>query len=90
MRRPDHRGFDPGCSTRLGPIPSVAGTERFTVYALDTTLDMDPSATEADLEDAIDGHVLDQDALEGTYASWASVRRTRGTPSVRTDDVQRR
>lgn len=48
--------------------PDREHTYRFRVYAPDTSLDMDASSTKADLEDAIDGHVLAETVLEGTYA----------------------
>ena len=51
-----------------GPCPP-SGTHRyfFKLFALDTTLDLDPSATAADLEAAIQGHVLDSVELVGLY-----------------------
>jgi len=58
----DERGYG-------GPAPpDKEHTYRFTLYALDTTLDLPDTATKADLEDAIEGHVLEQVTLEGTYA----------------------
>ena len=53
-----------------GPMPPPGhGTHRyrFTVYALDGTLDLEPGADRVDLEDAMDGRVLDQARLTGTY-----------------------
>lgn len=53
-----------------GPCPP-SGTHRyvFTLSALDTALDLDPSATDADaLASAIEGHVLATARLTGTYA----------------------
>jgi Raf kinase inhibitor-like YbhB/YbcL family protein len=51
-----------------GPAPP-SGTHRyiFKVYALDTTLDLPTSADKAGLERAIQGHVLAEAALMGTY-----------------------
>lgn len=51
-----------------GPCPP-SGTHRyfFKLYALDTELDLDPSATKAELEDAMRDHVLDQAELIGLY-----------------------
>lgn len=51
-----------------GPCPPI-GTHRyfFKLYALDTTLDLPGTATKADVEAAMDGHVLDQAELIGTY-----------------------
>ncbi|WP_306059454.1 YbhB/YbcL family Raf kinase inhibitor-like protein [Natronococcus wangiae] len=40
---------------------------RFTLYALDTTLDLESDTDAADLESAIDGHVIARTLLEGTY-----------------------
>lgn len=48
--------------------PDREHTYRFTVYALDTTLELDSTATKTDLENAIEGHVLAEATLEGTYA----------------------
>ncbi|MBS3815833.1 MAG: YbhB/YbcL family Raf kinase inhibitor-like protein [Hadesarchaea archaeon] len=52
-----------------GPCPP-AGPEhryRFKLYALDTELDLSPGATKADLEEAIDGHVIEEAGLTGKY-----------------------
>lgn len=51
-----------------GPCPP-SGTHRyfFKVYALDTTLTLAPSTTKADLERAMQGHVLAAGQLMGTY-----------------------
>lgn len=51
-----------------GPCPP-SGTHRyfFKLYALDTTLTLAPSATRADLERAMQGHVLAAGQLMGTY-----------------------
>ena len=51
-----------------GPCPP-SGTHRyfFKLFALDTTLELDPSATAADLEAAIQGHLLDSVELVGLY-----------------------
>jgi Raf kinase inhibitor-like YbhB/YbcL family protein len=47
--------------------PDREHTYRFTLYALDTTLDL-PEDTDADaLEEAIEGHVLDEAVLTGTF-----------------------
>jgi hypothetical protein len=53
-----------------GPMPPPGhGTHhyRFTVYALSEALDLEPGADRVDLEDAMDGKVLDQARLTGTY-----------------------
>lgn len=52
-----------------GPAPpDRKHTYRFRLYALDTTIDLPSSAGKDDLEDAVEGHVLDEAFLEGTYA----------------------
>jgi Raf kinase inhibitor-like YbhB/YbcL family protein len=48
--------------------PDREHTYRFVAYALDTTLDLASGATKADLEAAIEGHVLSAARLTGTYA----------------------
>ncbi len=52
-----------------GPCPP-SGTHRyqFTLYALDTTLDLPPSSVKTDLERALAGHILASTVLVGTYA----------------------
>jgi len=52
-----------------GPCPP-SGTHRyfFKVYALDTTLDLPPTATKADVEQAMEGHILAQGELIGRYS----------------------
>ena len=52
-----------------GPCPP-SGTHRyfFKLYALDTELKLDSSATKADVERAMKGHVLAEAALMGRYA----------------------
>lgn len=47
--------------------PDREHTYRFRLYALDTALALDAGMTKADLEQAMDGHVLDETVLEGTY-----------------------
>ena len=51
-----------------GPCPP-GGTHRyfFNLYALDTTVDLEPGAGKVDLMAAMDGHVLAQAQLMGTY-----------------------
>jgi hypothetical protein len=51
-----------------GPCPP-SGTHHyyFKLYALDTTLNLEPMATKADLELAMKGHVLASGQLMGTY-----------------------
>ena len=52
-----------------GPCPP-SGTHRyfFKIYALDTTMDLDSGATKAEIEDAMDGHILDEGELAGKYS----------------------
>jgi Raf kinase inhibitor-like YbhB/YbcL family protein len=51
-----------------GPCPP-GGTHRyfFKLYALDTTLELDAGATKDALEGAMEGHILAQAELMGTY-----------------------
>ena len=53
----------------LGPCPPAGPAHRyqFTLYALDTTLSLQPGATVAQVLQAVSGHVLAQGFLEGTY-----------------------
>jgi Raf kinase inhibitor-like YbhB/YbcL family protein len=48
--------------------PDGEHTYRFRLFALDASLDLDPGATKDDLETAMDGHVLAEATLRGTYA----------------------
>jgi Raf kinase inhibitor-like YbhB/YbcL family protein len=52
-----------------GPCPP-SGTHRysFKLFALDTMLDLDASAFKADVTRVMQGHVLDQTELTGTYS----------------------
>jgi len=51
-----------------GPCPAV-GTHRyfFKLYALDKTLDLEPGATKAQVEEAMRGHILGECRLVGRY-----------------------
>ena len=51
-----------------GPCPP-SGTHRyqFKLYALDISLDLDSGAKKADVEKAMEGHILDQTDLVGLY-----------------------
>jgi Raf kinase inhibitor-like YbhB/YbcL family protein len=52
-----------------GPAPPKGKPHRyfFKLYALDTTVDLPPGATKAQLEGAMKGHVLAEGQLMGTY-----------------------
>jgi len=52
-----------------GPFPPPGAPHRyvFTLYALDTTVDLPPGATKEQLLAAIEGHVLGTAVLTGTY-----------------------
>ncbi|MDE1762634.1 MAG: YbhB/YbcL family Raf kinase inhibitor-like protein [Thaumarchaeota archaeon] len=52
-----------------GPCPP-SGTHRyfFTAYALDAVLDLNQNATRGDLEQAMNGHVIDRTELMGKYS----------------------
>jgi Raf kinase inhibitor-like YbhB/YbcL family protein len=59
-----------GANEYVAPAPPPGdGPHRyyFTLYALDTLLDLAPSAGRADLESAIEGHVLEQAVLMGKF-----------------------
>ena len=52
-----------------GPAPpDKRHTYVFKLYALDTYLDLPDKSTKADVEKAMEGHILEQATLEGTYA----------------------
>ncbi|WP_178916199.1 YbhB/YbcL family Raf kinase inhibitor-like protein [Natronomonas gomsonensis] len=48
--------------------PDREHTYRFRLYALDAPVDLDAGASKAELETAMDGHILESATLEGTYA----------------------
>jgi Raf kinase inhibitor-like YbhB/YbcL family protein len=53
-----------------GPMPPLGHgvhSYRFTVYALDTELELDESAVRFDLAKEMEGHVIDTAELRGTY-----------------------
>lgn len=56
-----------------GPCPPPGKTHRyiFTLYALDSALDLPPRATYADFQKAAKGHVLSQTQLTGLFNSDA-------------------
>ena len=52
-----------------GPAPpDKRHTYVFKLYALDSELSLPNEATKADVEKAMEGHILEQATLEGTYA----------------------
>lgn len=52
-----------------GPAPPDGEhTYVFTLYAVDTTLDLSEGATKEELERALEGHVVDEAELTGTFA----------------------
>ena len=52
-----------------GPCPpSGTHTYRFKLYALDDTLDLDQGATKDQLQQAMEGHVLEDDMLSADYS----------------------
>ena len=52
-----------------GPAPpDKTHTYVFKLYALDTELDLPQKSTKADVEKAMEGHIIEQAILEGTYA----------------------
>jgi Raf kinase inhibitor-like YbhB/YbcL family protein len=65
-----------GETSYSGPKPPTGESHRyvFHLYALDTRLDLPHGATRADFERAIEGHVLGEGLLTGTYSATESVR----------------
>jgi len=52
-----------------GPAPpDKRHTYVFKLYALDTGLDLPDKSTKADVEKAMEGHIIEQTQLTGTYA----------------------
>jgi Raf kinase inhibitor-like YbhB/YbcL family protein len=58
-----------GHSGYKGPMPPKGNAHHyyFRIYALDTVLSLPPSASRAELDTAMRGHVLSQGQLMGTY-----------------------
>jgi len=51
-----------------GPAPpDKEHTYRFSIFALDTKLGLDPKTTKTELMKAMKGHILEQDTLLGTF-----------------------
>jgi len=57
-----------------GPDPPPGKTHRyyFTIYALDTTLDMKPGARKTEILDVMRGHILAEGSLMGRYKKMGS------------------
>jgi Raf kinase inhibitor-like YbhB/YbcL family protein len=55
----------------MGPCPPSGQIHRyvFTLYAVDVMLDLPAGARKDEILEAIDGHILAQTQLSGTYAS---------------------
>ena len=52
-----------------GPAsPDKRHTYVFKLYALDSKLELPDGSTKVDVEKAMEGHIIDQTTLEGTYA----------------------
>ncbi|MFB6115524.1 MAG: YbhB/YbcL family Raf kinase inhibitor-like protein, partial [Candidatus Nanohalobium sp.] len=47
--------------------PDTEHTYRFKLYALDTELELENTAKKEDLEEAMEGHVVEKASLKGTY-----------------------
>ena len=56
-------GYYPPC-----PPAGPAHHYHFTIYALDTMLNLDPGTSRQDVLEAMQGHILDQGTLVGLYA----------------------
>ena len=48
--------------------PDKEHTYRFKLYALDTTINLRRNSKKEDLEEAMEGHIIEKTVLEGTYA----------------------
>ena len=56
-----------GCSGPVPPLGHSVHHYHFRLYALDRTTGLSLSATKDDLAQAIEGHILDEGQLVGTY-----------------------
>jgi len=68
---PGIEGVNSGRKTGYsGPCPPAGNPHRyfFKLYALDTSLDLKAGANKADLEKAMQGHILGQGQLMGTFS----------------------
>lgn len=64
-----HGNNDYGRTGYGGPCPSRGGTHRyvFRLYALDRVLDLPPGASKTRFKEAVEGHVMAEGELMGTY-----------------------
>jgi Raf kinase inhibitor-like YbhB/YbcL family protein len=64
----------------MGPCPPLGKPHRyyFRLYALDTLLSLPPGVSKAELEKAVEGHVLAQGTLMGTYQRDSGAARQQG------------
>lgn len=67
-------GGDEGWTGPCPPHPAEPHRYHFTFYAVDSTLDLPSDANRSQLEQALEGHVLEEAGLMGTY------ERTYGVP----------
>ena len=71
---PDHEGYAEGMTDfgeggYCGPAPpDKRHTYVFKLYALNIELDLPSESTKADVEKAMEGHIIEQATLTGTYA----------------------
>ncbi len=62
---------DFGDTSYGGPNPpDEEHTYRFKVFALDNRLDLPSGSTKEDVREAMDGHIISQARLSGTFAPW--------------------
>lgn len=52
--------------------PDDVHTYRFRLFALDEKLDLPESTSKEELEEKMEGHIVDKAYLTGTYAPWQS------------------
>lgn len=71
VQNPGDEGTNSGRKTGYsGPCPPAGKPHRyfFKLYALDTRLKLDPGANKAELEKAMQGHIMAQGQLMGTFS----------------------